>query len=437
MPAPDTSIADAVAALGTGPLTEPALVRHVHPLFSRVLARREIYLSNHSLGRPLDRTARDIAGALDPWYSDMDDAWPAWMAAINDFRAGIARLIGLSRPDAVVPRPGAGQGLRAVLNALPMPSSDRGGRPAGSPAGRPLRILTTRGEFDSIDFILRAYADRGRADVLRVEPRGDGDFHAEDLIARLDDTVDLVVVSLVFYATGQVLPGIERLVTRARELGVPVLVDAYHAAGVIPVEFDRLGADFMIGGSYKYTRGGPGAGWLAVHPRHLTDPGSHGPPPLFTLDTGWFAKRGHFDFMRRDEPFPAMLAPGGDAWLECTPVVLTAYQARAGLELALGIGVERLRAYSLEQQAFLAAELHRRGVPVRRWSEPERTAGAFLRIPHADAPALVRRLKAAGVSADARLGHVRLCPDILNTRDELERAAHIVARALVEPGPGA
>ena len=57
-PAPPASapeIASAVSALGPGPLTEEGLVRHIHPLFSRVLQRQEIYLSNHSLGRPLDR----------------------------------------------------------------------------------------------------------------------------------------------------------------------------------------------------------------------------------------------------------------------------------------------------------------------------------------------------------------------------------------------
>jgi kynureninase len=74
-----TTIHDAVAALGPGPLTEDGLREHIAPLFSRALAgdkaRDEIYLANHSLGRPLDRTADDIAGALDLWYSGMDGAW--------------------------------------------------------------------------------------------------------------------------------------------------------------------------------------------------------------------------------------------------------------------------------------------------------------------------------------------------------------------------
>ncbi len=90
-------ILQAVAAMGPGPLTERGLISHIHPLFSRVLERREIYLANHSLGRPLDQTAIDVRSALDCWYADMDGAWGLWLDEQSRFRAGIARLIGLFR----------------------------------------------------------------------------------------------------------------------------------------------------------------------------------------------------------------------------------------------------------------------------------------------------------------------------------------------------
>ena len=402
VPSRPATVADAIAALGAGPLTEERIVRHIHPLFSRVLARKEIYLANHSLGRPLDRMAEDVCEALDAWYADMDEAWGAWMAEIDAFRERTSRLIGCGRADAVVPKTSAGQGLRAVLNALPME--------------RP-RVVATRGEFDSMDFILKVYAERGRAAVRWVEADGDGMFHAADVCREIERGADLVVVSHVVFATGQIVAGVERMAECAHRHGALMLLDCYHSAGVIPIGFDRLGVDFAVGGSYKYLRGGPGACWVAVAPGHL-DAGK-----LRTLDTGWFAKRDTFSYRRPERP---EWKDGGDAWVESTPPILTAYQARAGQELVLGIGVERLRAYSLEQQGFLIEVLRRHGVAMREMAE----RGAFILVPAEDASGVCERLKGAGVNVDARGGCVRVCPDILNTREELERAAGIMARVM-------
>ena len=134
-----------------------------------------------------------------------------------------------------------------------------------------------------------------------------------------------------------------------------VLLDVYHMLGVVPVDVAALDVDFAVGGSYKYLRGGPGACFLYVHPRHL-DAG------LRTLDVGWFAKRDAFEYARPDPP---EYAPGGDAWLESTPAVLPLYQARAGQLFTLAIGVPRLRAWSLAQQERLIALLARHGIEGR------------------------------------------------------------------------
>lgn len=399
-------IASAVAALGDGALTEEGLVRHIHPLFSRVLGRKEIYLSNHSLGRPLDRTALDVARFMDLWYRDMDGAWDEWLAEQGRFRAMVAALIGCSRADAVVPRVSAGQGLRAVLDSL-----------AGVP-----RVLATRGEFDSVDFILKAYQARGRAVVSFVEPDAKGMFQADKIVAALQGYPhpNLLVVSQIYYSTGQVMEWLDRVIASARQRGTLTLVDMYHAMGVIPCGFDRLAPDFAIGGNYKYTRGGPGAGWLAVNPTHLDNAPADVPP---TLDTGWFAKKDAFGFQRPEQPF---VSGGGDAWLESTPAIILCYQAKAGLELAIALGVERLRRYSMEQQETFVGMLRERGVSVNAPSP----RGAFVLVPSIDAPGLVKTLKERGVSTDARLGQVRMCPDILNTREELVRASDIVAQAM-------
>ena len=361
-------------------LDEAWLKAHVWPRFSRVLQRKEVYLANHSLGRPPDRMAEDLNRAIDAWYRDMDGAWETWMQGRERFRLLTYRLVNAPAGDCIVPKTSAGQGLRAVLNALP---------------GKP-RVLTTDAEFDSLDFILRVYRDQGRIslkalpfDAFRFEP------------------CDLVVISTVAFRTGKVFEETRTIVEKAHAQGALVLLDVYHHAGVLPLDLAALDADFAVGGSYKYLRGGPGACWLYVHPRH------HG---LRTLDTGWFAKKEMFAYAR---PEPPQFAPGGDAWLESTPPVLAPFQALAGLELTLELGVERIREYSQSQKALLKSLL-----PV------EDHGGAFVTLKSAKAKALAAALEDQGVKTDARSEYLRLCPDYLNSRAELERAAAALSAML-------
>ena len=356
---------------------EDWLRQHVWPRFSRVLARNEIYLANHSLGRPPDRVAADVQRALDVWYRDLDAAWDLWLETRDRWRALTAKLVGAPRSDCIVPKTSAGQGLRAVLNSF---------------TTRP-RVLTTNAEFDSLDFILRVYRDKGRID-LKVLPFES--FRPE--------SCDLLVISTVAFRTGAVLADLPGCIKKARALGARVLLDVYHHAGVLPLDLAALDADFAVGGSYKYLRGGPGACWLYVHPRH------HG---LRTLDTGWFAKKEPFAYQRPDPP---QFAAGGDGWLESTPPVLSPFQALAGLEATLELGVERLRAYNVEQKKHLAALL-----PDTEGAGEDH--GAFVTLAHPEATRLANELEREKVKVDARGEYLRLCPDILNSRAELERAA--------------
>lgn len=395
-------IAASVAALGPGPLDEGRLRRHIDPLFSRVLREGagRIYLANHSLGRPLDRTASDVQDGLSLWYRDLDGAWDGWLAETAHFRRSIAALIHAEGPHCIVPKASAGQGLRSVLNAF----------------DAPLRTVSTRSEFASIAVILETYAARDRIRLERIVAREGRLYRTEDIVASIRTGADLLVLSLVFFDTGQLVE-IEPILAEAEAAGTLVLLDLYHAVGALPVDVTALDVDFAIGGSYKYLRGGPGAAWLYVHPRHLER-------GLRTLDIGWFATAAPLAFERPEQP---RFAPGADGWLESTPAVLPFYQARAGLELTLAIGVRRLRAYSLVQQASLVAAFAEKGVDVEGAGTPH---GAFVTIATPHAEALAARLHAEGIIVDARAGLLRLCPDILTTPAELEEAARRIAEAL-------
>jgi kynureninase len=389
--------------LPEGPLTSEVIQMYIFPLFSRERKRTEIYLANHSLGRPLDKMAEDVQLALDAWYQEMDGAWGLWFDLLTRFRELTARSIGLSRADCVIPKSSAGQGLRAVLNAFP--------------GDRPLRVIATSGEFDSLDVILKTYIHHGRIQVTWINPTSkEGQVHKNELdaiLSTLTKGVDLVVVPAVFFTTGQRLMGAERLVAAAHAVGARVMLDVYHAQGVFPLHMEADGFDFMIGGSYKYVRGGPGAGWLAIHPNVVHE--------LTTLDTGWFAQREPFAFRRQES---VDLAEDGNRWMESTMPILPYVQALAGLELLDEVGVDRVRAYTLELLADWRAAMSAQGLDVFHPADPEAWGGYGL-WPRADCAALVPALKAAGLNVDARSGFIRFGPDLLTTQAELQRAGEI------------
>src|SRR6185295_10529185 len=143
----------------------------------------------------------ELRAAIDAWYSEMDGAWDLWIQGRERFRSLVSQLVAAPRADCIVPKTSAGQGLRAVLNALP---------------GQP-RVLTTDAEFDSLDFILRVYRDKGRIE-LKALP-----FDSFTV-----EKADLIVLSTVAFKSGRIFAHLDEVIQRAHQNKSLVLLDVYH-----------------------------------------------------------------------------------------------------------------------------------------------------------------------------------------------------------------
>ena len=123
-------------------------------------------------------------------------------------------------------------------------------------------------------------------------------------------------------------------------------------------------------------------------------------------------------------PDPPRFADGGDAWLESTPPVLTYYQARAGQQLLLALGVARVRAHSQRLQRLLVGALGTHGIEATGGGDDR---GAFVVVNDARAVQLASALAQRRIACDARGPWLRLCPDLLTTGAELAAAAQALA----------
>ena len=250
-----------------------------------------------------------------------------------------------------------------------------------------------------------------------VEADAEGLFTVPEIMRHLRQDIDLVVISQVMFMNGQAVHNLEQLADACHSVGAKLLVDSYHAIGVFPVDVAAMRADFAIGGSYKYLRGGPGACFLYLSPEMLAS-------GLRPLDTGWFARENTFGYERHDPP---LLRAGGDAFLESTPPVLTYYQARSGQQFTLAVTVERLREYRQKQLSQLKHYLADAGINAIGGDDDH---GAFLCVRHTNASNLAKIMAVSNVIADSRGEWLRLCPDCLTREDELRTAASALHRAL-------
>jgi kynureninase len=188
-----------------------------------------------------------------------------------------------------------------------------------------------------------------------------------------------------------------------------------------------LGVDFAVGGSVKWLCGGPGAAWLYVRP----DLAETLEPAL----TGWQAHARPFAFEPEQD-----YAAGAWRFLTGTPNVPALYAATAGDDVVEEVGVERIRARSVEQTALLVELLDGAGLEVVGPRDPDRRGGTVVaRVPEPNA--VNAELAARGILCDSRpeVG-LRLGPHFYNSDDELrfavEQIAELAGVGSTEPGAG-
>jgi isopenicillin-N epimerase len=75
----------------------------------------------------------------------------------------------------------------------------------------------------------------------------------------------LLIIDQITSPTARVLP-VREIAAAAREHDIPVLVDAAHVPGMLPVRVDRLGVDFWVGNLHKWAYAPRGTALLAVAP---------------------------------------------------------------------------------------------------------------------------------------------------------------------------
>lgn len=353
-----------------------------------------IYLCGHSLGLQPKTASSYLEQELRDWaqlgVEGHFHAKDPWIPYHRLFTQQTAALVG-AQPVEVVVMNSLTVNLHLMMASFYRPTTERH------------KILVERGAFPSDQYAvksqIRFHGLDPASSLLELTPReGESCMRDEDiesLIDREGDSIALILLGGVNYATGQAfdMAGITKAGQRK---GCVVGFDLAHAAGNIPLRLHDWGPDFAAWCSYKYLNGGPGcvAGCF-VHQRHARA----WELPRFA---GWWGHDEKTRFQMGPDFHPMS---GAEGWQLSNLPILAVAALRASMEIFSEAGLEPLRAKSVTLTGYMEFLLGQPASPkfsiITPREQERRGAQLSIRLP-SEGRKLCNRLAAEGIIGDWR-----------------------------------
>ena len=362
----------------------PDRVRHRFPILER-----QVYVNSCSQGALSDAVRQAYADYLRDW-EEKGAPWEYWVERAETARASFAGLVN-AHPDEVAVTTSLSAGVSAVMSGLRF----EGGR---------TKIVVSDFEFPTVGQISHAQELRGRR-VVHVPEAGDATIPLERFDEAIDEETALVAVAYICYRNGA-RADLEGVVRLAHERGALVLVDAYQAAGAIPIDVKRLGVDFLAAGTVKYLLASAGLGFLYCRADLVER--------ILPTQTGWFADEDIFRMDIRDYS-PSRTARRFEAG---TPPVPNIYAGIAGIELMKEIGVAETEEHVRGLNELLIAGVDELGGRVVTPRDPAKR-GPLVAVASTDEHALVAALAGDGVVTSSRDGNLRVSAHCYNSAEDI------------------
>ncbi|MEZ5315829.1 MAG: aminotransferase class V-fold PLP-dependent enzyme [Vicinamibacterales bacterium] len=361
------------------------------------------YLVSHSLGAMPRRTRAALAAFADEWDHRGVRAWhEGWWEVGRATGNLLAPILGAA-PDTITMHQNATVAQSIVASCFGFDGPRR-------------RVVLQDLDFPTNHYLYEGFRRYG-AEVVIVPSEGGIEAPIDRLVEAIDDRTALVPISLVLFRSGA-LQDVRPVVERAHRVGARVVLDAYQAAGTVPMDLAGLGVDFAVGGSVKWLCGGPGAGYLYVRPDLVGT--------LRPSIVGWAGHARPFDFETGAIDYAASI----ERFQSGTPNVPSLCSARSGYEIVAEVGVPAIREKSLRLTRRLMDAARARGW---RLNTPERdeARGGSVVVDVPDGARATEALLARDVIVDYRpRAGIRMAPHFYNTEAEIDRAVAVLDEVL-------
>ena len=359
------------------------------------IPKNVIYLNGNSLGPLQFRVKQRLEEVVDlEWGEDLITSWNkhGWMDLPEKVGEKIAPIIGASSGQVVCCDSISINLFKLLASAIQL-------RPNRT------KILSQVDNFPTDLYVAEGLArmlGKSRC-TLELCP-------SKDLVAKMTDEVSVLMLSHVNFRDGSILD-VADLTRRAHDIGILVIWDLAHSAGVLSIALDDWDVDFAVGCGYKYLNGGPGAPSFLYVNRRL-----HGQfiQPL----QGWMGHEKPFQFDQEFVP-----AAGIRQFVAGTPQILSLVALDSALEIFRDLDIvslqEKASALSGYFLELVLKESDLDGFQLVSPTDPLKR-GAQLSFSHPSAYAISRAWIEEGVIADFRAPNilrVGFSPMILSIQD--------------------
>ena len=354
------------------------------------------YFLSHSVGaQPKAYEAAVAKAYAEPWRQDGADVWTPWLAAIEQFKTGLAPIIGADGQD-ICPLPNVSSGIAKILLSLP----ERKGRH---------KIVLTEDDFPTVGYAL-AQGKRLGYELVFL-PGGERLGSIDAWAPAFEGDVQLVLATQVFSNTSVLAP-VGEIAARARARGVYCALDVAQAAGTVPVHLNAWRPDFAVGTSLKYLCGGAGAAYLWAD--------REGAAGFAPLDVGWFSHEDPFEFDIHHFEY----AQGAARFTGGTPSVAPLAGAQAGHDVLNAHGIDAIYAHN---QALITRLVD--ALPASAFASTIKPGvrGSAALIKVRDYEATAQALRLAGIGHDTRKGAVRISVHLYNDETDIDVLVNTLA----------
>ena len=243
-----------------------------------VLERDYIHMNTGTTGSQPEFSLNNLGvynlyKSLDPkdWESNLNDEYPELFplgpslfgpSALAARQAQVANAYKAASPSEIVLSYNTTDGCNLIFTGTPWQAGDR--------------IVTTSFEHPALTGPIAWARDNHGVEVVTIDMGEITPFTAD---LTVQDVLDLfepalaaplppgakqyLAFSEIFYKNGLRLP-VAELCGLARSYGAYSIVDTAHGFGMLPIDLQAYGADFVAGAGHKWLGGGPGTGILYI-----------------------------------------------------------------------------------------------------------------------------------------------------------------------------